>query len=276
VSRLPNFLVIGAMKAGTTSLHAYLNAHPDVHLPGEKELDFFVAEKGWKRGRSWYESQFDGADDALAVGEASPNYTKFQLFGGVPERIRELLPDARLIYVLRDPIERMRSHYVHNLEAFGLDAPIGTVLLEDDHYRLCSSYALQLEQYLAHFPREQILVLTAEDLRRHPERELRGIFAFLGVDPDLAVPGSDPQLHRSADKRVPRTPLRGHPGLWRLPARAPRPLRPLLRPLVSRAARPDETALPPEAEARLRELLRPDVARVRSFLGPDFDGWGIA
>ena len=263
------------MKAGTTSLHAYLNAHPEVFMPEEKELDFFVAEKNWKRGLTWYESQFEDAGPAVALGEASPNYSKFQFFGGVPARIHEVLPNARLIYVLRHPIERMRSHYVHNLEAFGLTAPIGRVLLEDDHYRLCSSYALQLDQYLDYFPREQILVLTAEDLRHHPERELRRIFAFLGVDPDLAAPGTDPQLHRSGDKRVPRTPLRAHTRLWRLPARAPRPLRPFLRSVVSRAARPEETAIPPAVEERLRELLRPDVARLRSFLGPDFDGWGI-
>jgi len=272
---LPNFLVIGAMKAGTTSLHAYLNAHPEVFVSDPKELDFFVAERNWRRGLAWYERQFDGADGARAVGEASPNYTKYQLFAGVPERIREVLPDVRLIYVLRHPIERMRSHYVHNLEYFGLTAPIGQVLLEDDHYRLCSSYALQLDKYLAHFPREQILVLTAEDLRRRPERELPLIFEFLGVDPDAAGQTPDLSLHASSHKLVPRAPLRGRPRLWQLPARAPRPLRPLLRPLVSRRARPHETVIPPEVEERLHELLHADVARLRSFLGPDFDGWGI-
>ena len=90
-----------------------------------KELDFFVEEKMWGRGFDWYRDQFAGADDAVAIGEASPSYTCFPHFGGVPERIASVMPDVRMIYIVRDPIERMRSAYRHGLSAGIEKRPIG-------------------------------------------------------------------------------------------------------------------------------------------------------
>src|SRR3954463_6324498 len=84
---LPNFLIIGAMKGGTTSLYHYLRPHPEVFMPVTKELHFFVAEKNLLLGPGWYERRFRGAGDAIAVGEASTDYTKYPLYQGVPERI---------------------------------------------------------------------------------------------------------------------------------------------------------------------------------------------
>ena len=114
--RLPSFLVIGAMKAGTTSLYHYLHAHPQVFMPSIKELDFFVAGGNWGRGLHWYQKQFAGAGPgAVAVGEASTMYTKYPSVDGVPERIAAHLPEVRLVYVVRDPIDRIRSHYRHRV-----------------------------------------------------------------------------------------------------------------------------------------------------------------
>ena len=276
MSHLPTFLIIGAMKAGTTSLYAYLRAHPDVFVSDEKELDFFVAERNWRLGLDWYEGQFAGGERSAARGEASPNYTKRHLFDGVPARIREVIPDVRLIYVVRDPIARMRSHFVHNLAARRVTAPIGDVLLEAENYRLTSSYAFQLDAYLAEFEPDRILVVTAEDLYSQPARELERIFAFLELAPPPGGPTASTHLHRSSDKRVPRTPVRRSPWLSSLPSRTSKPARPLLRRLVTRPSRPADIAIPEDVEQRLRELLRPDVARLREILGPSFDGWGIA
>jgi hypothetical protein len=106
---LPNFVVIGAMKAGTVSLRHYLDEHPDAFLGrGGRfgEPNFFVAEHNWPRGRGWYESLFDGAGSATALGECSPSYTMAPAFGGVPGRMAQVVPNARLVYVVRDPIAR--------------------------------------------------------------------------------------------------------------------------------------------------------------------------
>src|SRR5215211_9390855 len=109
-SRLPNFLVIGAMKAGTTSLYHYLRHHPQVFMPEIKELNFFNPLRNWRRGVEWYEEQFEGIPDSVvAIGEASTSYTKFPWIREVPARITSVLGEIRLIYVVRDPIERMQS-----------------------------------------------------------------------------------------------------------------------------------------------------------------------
>ncbi|MGC4020653.1 MAG: sulfotransferase domain-containing protein [Cyclobacteriaceae bacterium] len=104
-------MIIGAMKAGTTSLHDYLSKHPDVFMSVQKELDFFVEQKNWKLGIDWYKKQFPVS--TIAIGESSPNYTKSLIFGNVPDKIKSILPDVKLIYILRDPIKRLVSHYSH-------------------------------------------------------------------------------------------------------------------------------------------------------------------
>ncbi|HVM40035.1 MAG TPA: hypothetical protein VM618_04550, partial [Acidimicrobiia bacterium] len=101
--RLPDFVIVGSMKSGTTSLFQYLGLHPGVGLPARKELDFFVAHRNWRRGEGWYRSQFAPVADGLVTGESSPNYTMRHLFPGVAERMAAVVPDARLLYVVRDP-----------------------------------------------------------------------------------------------------------------------------------------------------------------------------
>jgi Sulfotransferase family len=273
---LPNFLVIGAMKAGTTSLHRYLREHPQVFMPAAKELDFFVAEKRWVEGRSWYEAQFAAADGAIAVGEASPTYTMHPLFPGVADRVAELLPNARLVYSVRHPIERMRSHYLHEVEKGRERAPIGRALATDRRYLDASRYAMQLEQYLDRFPADRVRVITAEQLRDDRAAAVRGVLAFLGVDPDWpGSPALDREFHRTSDKRVRRPLVEAAlrvPGTRALAGLAPR----RLRRLGSRGvAAGRATAIPEAVEARLRAELREDVARLRTHLGEGFDGWGI-
>lgn len=142
---LPNFLVIEAMKAGTVSLHNYLAEHPDVFVGdgatfGERQ--FFVAEQNWPRGRGWYESLFDGADGAAAIGECSPGHTWAHVYRGVPERILQLIPQARLIYLVRDPVARMQSMYMHQVSAGRERGRVEAALL-DDRYLWPSRYGFQ-------------------------------------------------------------------------------------------------------------------------------------
>ena len=109
---LPNLIVIGAQKCGTSGLHYYLGLHPEISISNPKELNFFIAERNWPRGLDWYRAQFDAT--APVRVEASPNYTAYPQHKGVPERMAEVVPDARLIYIVRDPIERIAAHWVHN------------------------------------------------------------------------------------------------------------------------------------------------------------------
>jgi hypothetical protein len=132
---LPTFIVIGAMKAGTTSLYHYLRHHEQVFMPKVKELDFFVEEMNWPRGIHWYTQQFAGAAaGVLASGEASTSYSKYPQHAGVPERMAATVPDVKLLYVVRDPIARIRSHYRHRVLVGAEREGLETAVLRDPRY----------------------------------------------------------------------------------------------------------------------------------------------
>jgi hypothetical protein len=277
---LPNFLVIGAMKGGTTSLWQYLKSHPQIYLPPKKEIHFFGYEDNWSRGITWYEDLFAGApDEVLAVGEASTSYAKHPLIEGVPERIAAVLPDVRHIYVIRDPIDRMRSHYVDRYEAGEEDAPIETALLSDDRYLSISRYGMQIERYLDFFDRRQILLITSEALRDRRRPTIRSVFEFLGVDREWQAPVFDESFYRADAKRhygpLGQT-LRRSSVVRRLANLAPERVRKLNRSLAMHASVPGKVTISSELRGRLEAALREDIGRLRAHVGPHFDGWGIA
>ena len=279
-SVLPNFLVIGAMKAGTTSLYRYLCQHPQVLMPQTKELDFFVEEEKWKLGRGWYERQFQGLrEDVIAVGEASTGYSKYPKYSGVPGRIAMLLPDVRLIYLVRHPVERMLSHYLHMALSRREPEPIERALLANPEYVNTSRYALQIEQYLKHFPRERLLVIKSEDLRDMRAETMRRIYGFLGVDSTYVPPTLSREFFRTSERRRYRPLVRA---IRRTPVRAaaarllPRFFKRKLRRIVTvPAVDPEKVGISLDLRHRLEELVRDDVKRLRAYMDERFDGWGI-
>lgn len=275
---LPTFLVVGAAKSGTTSLWHYLRSHPQVFMPETKEPGFFVQEIAWKRGRAWYEGLFAAGASAAARGEASATYTMFPVLAGVPERIASVVPDVRIIYLMRDPVERMRSGYVQRLGVGEERRPLRTALLFDATYVNLSRYAMQLEQYFDWFPRAQVLLLTAEELRDRRSETMDRVLSFIGVD---AAPSVDltTELNRGADKRAVRP-------VGPLAKVVPRAIRanPRIRPhlvrlsrhrLNTRAITTGELALDDDLRRRLADLVRPDVERLARWMDPSFTGWGL-
>ena len=179
--RLPNFLIIGATKCGTESLHRYLSDHPDVFMHPQKELRYFTAEHAWGRGLAWYRAQFAAAGGARAVGESSNSYTRHPVYRGVPGRIHQFLPDVRMIYLIRHPFKRIESHYRHRLVT-GIEwrSP-ERALREDPGYIAASRYGHQLEQYHRSFRPDQLLTLRLEHLVSNPEPVLRRLCRFLDI-----------------------------------------------------------------------------------------------
>jgi hypothetical protein len=279
-SRLPNFLVIGAMKAGTTSLWHYLRTHPQVFMPDVKEVMFFDPRHNWSRGIGWYERQFQGATDRqTALGEASTSYTKFPVVREVPARIASILPDVRLLYVLRHPIERMQSHYLYALSRGKERRPIERAFAEDPSYLDISRYGLQLEQYASYFSPQQFLFIDSRDLAAKRVETLRTVFGFLGVDDGWIPPIVDREFFRSSERRMkPAMPqrLRRIPGLAAITQHAPRSVKTLARRLPTEPVDVDRARLSDEVRHRLEASLREDVARVRPYMPDGFDGWGIA
>jgi Sulfotransferase domain len=200
VRPLPDFLILGAQKAGTTALYAYLRWHPQVTGPSFKEVSFF--DRHYARDERWYRAHMPVRRSGI-VGEASPSYLFHPL---APARVARMLPTARLIALLRNPVERAFSHYQHEV-ALGReqlsfeDALAGEGgrmrgelerMLEDPRYfshpwwnytySARGRYAEQLERWFEVFPREQLLVLLTDELASDTAGTYRRTLDFLGVD----------------------------------------------------------------------------------------------
>jgi hypothetical protein len=198
---LPDFLILGAQKAGTTALFSYLRKHPQVTGPAWKEVSYF--DRYYARGARWYRGQFPVARGKI-VGEASPSYLLHPL---APERVRAVVPDARLIALLRDPVDRAYSHYQHEV-ALGREPLSFEDALAAEEERLAGEvermtaepayfsdawwnytyfarglYAEQLERWYAVFPRERLLVVPTEDLAERPDETYARIVEFVGARP---------------------------------------------------------------------------------------------
>jgi hypothetical protein len=236
----PNLLVIGAAKCGTTSLHAYLNAHPEIAMSRE-DLDFFVEEKNWSRGLEWYEAQFE---DAPARGDSSVSYAAFPEYRGVPDRIARTLPDARLIYLVRDPVERVVSHFFHHSIRYPGES-LDELATSDLGRRLVdvSRYWTQLSRYLEHVPAEQILVVDSDALRDRRAETLERIFRFVGVEPKFRSRASWRKHNVAVGRKR---------AFWK---RGP--------------------GLRPEVREQLAEELRDEVERLRSYTGQPFATWTL-
>ena len=203
---LPSFLIIGAARAGTTSLHAYLARHPSVAAPTHKELHFF--DLNFSRGLDWYRRHFPatppGNRAGVVSGEASPYYL---FHPAVPGRVRQTLPEARLIALVRDPVDRAYSQHQlarrHGREELDFEQAIAAEparlageeerILATPGYRSVSHrhhsylarglYAEQLERWYEHFPRDQLLVLCSEDLFASPPSVYADVLRFLELPP---------------------------------------------------------------------------------------------
>lgn len=274
MSTLPDFLIIGATKCGTTSLHRYLTDHPQVFIHPTKELRFFTAEHHWDRGVDWYREQFASVGSAKAIGEATNSYTRYPTYEGVPERIHAVLPNARLIYMIRHPVERMASHYRHRL-ATGIEwrDPDGAVS-EDPRYVSTGLYGSQIDRYLRCFPREQILCLRLEDLKASPADTLARVCRFLDID---ASPQPEfPRLNVTADRvvvpAVLRSASRWKPARGLVKAVARRIRR---SPWGERSGRADAAvfALSPAKERELEALFAQDLALLSRLLDEPFPRW---
>jgi sulfotransferase family protein len=197
---LPDFLILGAQKAGTTALYAYLRWHPQITGPSFKEVSFF--DRHFVRGERWYRAHLPIRRNGI-VGEASPSYLFHPL---APERVARMLPRAKLIALLRNPIDRAFSHYQHEVALAREQLSFEDALAHEDErmegelermvrdpayfshawwnytYAARGRYAEQLERWLAALPREQLLVLFTEELATDTPGTYRRVLDFLGVE----------------------------------------------------------------------------------------------
>jgi hypothetical protein len=269
---LPNFLLIGAMKSGTTTLYWYLRDHPDVFMATPKEPNFF--NDHWHRGVAWYERLFAGAGAVRARGEASVRYASYPGDPECPSRIASVIPDARLLYVIRDPIARMRSHYLHEVAALRERRPVEQALRENPIYLNLSRYATQLERYLDHFPPEQLMVVHAEDLFRDASRVLPRVYGFVGVDSSFQPRRPGRRDNETAQRfQLPVVVRRGiglavRADVYRhVPQWAKETVRTLTR---QRSRTAPDVRIPEQLAAELRTALADEMRRLEAIAGARF------
>lgn len=272
---LPNCIVIGAIKCGTTSLHFYLQQHPQIMMSHPKELNYFIKSRNWFRGKEWYRSHFPA--HIPVRGETSPLYTALSMNSGVPQRMHALIPEAKLIYIVRDPIERLRSHYCHTRLHTGERRPFEQALEQNPLLLGATSYHSNLKRFLHVYPREQILILCTENLKSTRESVLRDIFLFLGVDPGFTSLRFKITSHATRFKRV--SPYHRHLYLFRLrqllrkyaPFELSGPLYWLLTLPITRPM--TKPVLNNRTVERIKSLLQQEIDDFRQLAQMDFNHW---
>ena len=276
----PNFIGIGAQKCASSWLYDILADHPEAAVSATKELDFFSYH--YERSYAWYERQFPEKPGAMAIGEISPSYFNE---ASVPERVKLYSPDLRILLSLRDPVERALSQHRHLVRigyVQGPDYSFETALANNPSYVEQGRYAVHLERWLSCFPRERIHVVLMDDIKKDAEAAARGVYAFLGIDPDHRSVAlherSNPSYvvrHRGLGNAVDALrSMADHAGLgpvWRGLGRvgAQRLYRKLNR-------KPSEAVIPvahSDTVGHLKDLFRDDILCLQSMLCVDLKTW---
>lgn len=273
-SMLPNLMLIGGMHCGTHHLANSLARHSDVFLPRRRELDFFVdgPRGNWKKGVAWYEARFEKGKRSAIRGDLSTRYTRLPTVKGVAARMFSVLPDAKLLYIVRDPVDRMTAHYAQQC-SIGQEhrSPQEALLARQNNpYLEISRYAKQLDEYLAYYPSAQIRVLEYECLRDDPRSTLKDVLAFMGLDgslPEIAA------LRERPARIFRRTRL---DALLRrfVKERAMKRIR-SMRHIGRLLVHVWPVELDDSTQTRLGKMLRQDVARLREQTGLAFDRWKV-
>jgi len=286
---LPTFIIIGAAKAGTTSLHYYLDLHPEIQMSAVKETNFFAGppngrdyELGQIESLEAYEALFDPA--VPVRGEASPNYANDPIRAGAAQRIKGLIPEAKVIYLVRDPVSRTLSHYRHRVSVSGERRSLRQVLDDSPEPselgETCMSlYASQLESYLRCFPEQSVLVVDQADFLTDRDTVLRTVFSFLAVDETFTSRHFSTEKLKSSERRT-------YPsGYNRFMRRAVAPAGRWIPPHVRHSLRRNaerylfpplpEPTLESDLRARLEQLYGPEVERLRALTGKEFATWSI-
>ena len=286
---MPNFLIIGAMKSGTTALYYYLEQHPEIYMSPVKEPNFFSSQENAAdtvTDIGAYQHLFRGVSGEKAIGEASHSYLYEP---SAAAEIRGYIPEARLIAILRNPIERAYSHFLHMVRsgtepfddfAQALQAEEADIDQERtfQDYIGRGLYYEQLQRYFGTFPREQIRVYLYEDLSDAPIRTVQDAFRFLKVD-DSFVP--DVSLRRNVSGHPKYKTLDGllrsqsrlkHAAKIYLPARMRWRLSKAFDDLKTRNL-VEPPPLQPEVRRQLIRVYREDILKVQELIHRDLSGW---
>ena len=292
---LPNFLIIGVQKAGTTSVYNYLNEHPQIYMSPVKETNFFETDwekesaESLKKSRQTirdidtYSKLFDGVEDEIAIGEASPNYLLHHQVS--TETIQRYIPEAKLIAILRNPAERAYSDYLmHIRDAIEKPEPLSEIIAHRSHsayFFRKGFYYEPIKHFFDKFGKEKVKVYLYDDLCKDPQALMQNMYNFLGVD-DSFVPNTGKKAQKA---KVPKNqgvnnllktknPLRTIAAST-LKVFLPLEVRQKLREGIINLNSQGKDALPLQAEdrAKMVKMFREDVLNLQDLLQKDLSPW---
>lgn len=265
-------MIIGAMKCGTSSLYAYLKGHPQICPSDVKEPEFFSQNQKHGVSVAAYSElfHFDASVHRYTL-EASTGYTKYPEEPNVPQRIRDYGLQPKLIYIIRNPFDRIESHFSYMVQR----DPSWKLDVDSDHLIHTSSYFLQLERFRSHFPLEDMLVLDFDDLRQDPADLLRRVYEFLDLPhtyfPDTyqVVNATRNPTASSVTKAV-RDSRMASVVDW-----VPKPLKKAGKRLLSRTLPVKKRRLTADERNLIRSRLKSDVNALMDTYGLDVNSWGF-
>ena len=270
--RLPNFVIIGAMKSATSTLHKQLVEQPGIFMCTPKEPNFFSDPDQFSKGMEWYSALFDDAPDNSLMGEASTHYTKLPTLPQTVEKLKKYLPDARLVYVMRHPVDRLVSHYMHEWSTGVYHCEINEAVSKYQEMTSYSRYAMQLRPYFEAFGRDAVLPVFFDRLIKEPQSEFERICEFIGY-PGQPIWIHDMKPDNVSSERIRKFPLynllvKSGPATWLRRHFVPQSLRNEIKSKLSMQKRPvldDQVRVLLEAEFDL------DLAQLGIWLGTDIN-----
>jgi hypothetical protein len=270
--RLPDFVIIGAMKSATSSLHKQLVEQPDIFMCTPKEPNFFSDADKYAKGLEWYSGLFANAPGGSLLGEASTHYTKLPTLPDAVGRLKKYLPNARLVYVMRHPVDRLVSHYMHEWSTGVYHCGINEAANKYPEMIAYSRYAMQLEPYFEAFGRDAVLPVFFDRLLREPQTEFERICKFIGYQ-GQPVWIEEMKPDNVSSERVRKFPfydllVKSGPATWVRRHFIPQSLRDAIKTKLRMQKRP---MLDDRVRVRLETEFDRDLAELGRWLGTDIN-----
>ena len=263
-----DFIVIGAMKCATSTLHEQLAAQPAIFMSDPKEPCFFSDDGVWRNGLGWYESLFDQAGPGELWGESSTHYTKLPTYPHTVERMAKHVPNAKLIYMMRHPLDRLVSQYIHQWTELEIACDLNQAVDQYPELTSYSQYAMQLQPFLESYGKENILPVFLGQMKQRPQQTLNKVCDFIGYTGTPQWQEADAEQNESA-QRMRTSRLRDFltyaPGISQVRQYlVPQAVRDRIKKNWQMTERPELSA---ENVARLTEIFDSDLARLGELLG---------
>ncbi|WP_330110235.1 sulfotransferase family protein [Methylophaga thalassica] len=268
----PNFIIVGAMKSATSTLHEQLALQPGIFMSTPKEPNFFSDDDVYQLGLGWYEHLFENATPNDICGESSTHYTKLPDYPHTINRMSAFLPELKLIYVIRHPVERLVSHYIHQWSQNVIRADINIAIDTFPELINYSLYSMQITPYIEQYGSENILLVFSEAFRKEPELELERVARFIGYDEPVVWHETLPEQNVS-NQRVRR--FKGYNFLVNNPILAtvrrsliPKGLRDFVKQQLVMKKRPELTV---ESQMKLEKIFNDDLNTLSQLTGTEIN-----